>query len=328
MKATAKANSNIALIKYWGKRDKKLNLPAVGSISLTLEGLHTVTSVNFDAQLDKDRVKINDVPVEGIEKKRVSNFLDIIRRLSGKNMAAQVISTNNFPTAAGLASSASAFAALAFAGSEAAGLDLLPAQLSELARIGSGSAARSVFGGIVEMHKGLREDGKDAVAHQIAAKDYWDLRLLIAVTSRAKKKTASTDGMTLSRETSPYYKAWVETAEDDLAQMRSIIKERDFHKLGELSEYSCLKMHALALSSNPGLLYWNSTTLAVMQTIRSMRENGLPVYFTIDAGPQVKALCEPQHVQSIKTALVEIHGVIDVLESGLGDDAKVIEVEK
>jgi len=325
MEAAAKANSNIALIKYWGKREKSLNLPAVGSISLTLAGLSTTTSVCFDNSLEDDQFSLNGDMIEGREKARVSSFLDLIREMSGKKSAAKVASSNNFPTAAGLASSASAFAALALAASKAAGLDLDKQELSVLARRGSGSAARSIFGGFVEMFKGNREDGTDAAAVQIADKDFWDLRLLIAVTSTEKKKTSSTSGMTLTRETSPYYDVWIDTAENDLAEMRTLIKNRDFQGAGELTEYSCLKMHALAMAGRPGLIYWNGTTLDVMRHIREMREDGTPVYFTVDAGPQVKALCEPASVNRVKQSLLSFPGVEEVLETGLGGGAEIIE---
>ncbi len=325
MKITAKANSNIALIKYWGKRDKRLNLPAVGSISLTLDGLSTITSVTFNSAHAEDQFNLNNENIEGNEKKRVTDFLDILRGISGISTAAKVSSENNFPTAAGLASSASAFAALALAAAKAAGLNLDKRKLSELARRGSGSAARSIFSGFVEMFKGSNEDGSDAVAEQIADKHYWDLRLLIAVTSSKKKKTSSTSGMTISKQTSPYYDSWINTAENDLAEMRSIIKDHDFQKLGELAEYSCLKMHALALAGRPGLFYWNGITLDVMRFIREMREQGTEVYFTVDAGPQVKAVCEPGSVQKVKKSLLSFPGVEEVLETGLGDGAEIIE---
>ena len=321
MKAQAKAHSNIALIKYWGKRDSKLNLPAVGSISLTLDALHTTTSVHLRDDLNEDSVTINDKPVSEAERKRVTAFLDIFRNLSSIHIPARVISENNFPTAAGLASSASGFAALALAANKAFSANLNPVELSEIARRGSGSAARSIFGGIVEMHKGNRADGKDAVAEQLAPADYWDLRLLIALTSKARKKTTSTDGMNLSRETSPYYEAWVSSSEKDLQEMRSAIRQRDFQKLGEMSEYSCLKMHALPMSSRPGLFYWNNKTFEILEEIRAFRAAGLAVYFTIDAGPQVKALCEGKNTAEVKQRLAQIDGVLEVLESRLGGPA-------
>jgi diphosphomevalonate decarboxylase len=324
MKAKAKAHSNIALIKYWGKRSALLNLPAVGSISVTLDSLHTITTVEFIKNLKSDYLILNKIPADERETKRVSSFLNIIRRKADLSLHAEVHSMNNFPTAAGLASSASAFAALALAASSAAGINLSPGELSVLARRGSGSAARSVFGGFVEMKMGKKNDGSDAAACQIAAKDYWDLHVLIAVTSQDKKKTSSTDGMTLSKDTSPYYQNWLETSFDDLKEMRAAIQKRDFQKLGELSEYNCLKMHALALSGRPGLLYWNGTTVEVMRSIKFLRGQGCPVYFTIDAGPQVKAICQPEDVERVAKELEHIRGVQKVIHTSLGNGAELI----
>ncbi|MBN2424995.1 MAG: diphosphomevalonate decarboxylase [Calditrichaceae bacterium] len=324
MKITAVAHSNIALVKYWGKRDARLNLPAVGSISLTLDALHTHTSVQFDETFKSDTLFLNGKEAGEKETKRISGFLDLIRARSGQKSKAQVESENNFPTAAGLASSASGFAALAAAASKAAGLSLSDRELSVLARLGSGSAARSVFGGIVEMHKGQKADGSDSFAEPLYPPDYWDLRLLIAVTSEAKKSIGSTDGMTLSKNTSPYYKAWVDSHPADLVGMKKALEHKDFTGLGEISEFSCLKMHALALASNPGMLYWNETTLAGIHLLREIRRHGTEVYFTIDAGPQVKAICLPEAVNKVKEALGSLAGVKQVMHTKLGPGIRII----
>lgn len=324
MKTRARAHSNIALVKYWGKRQAELNLPDVGSISITLDTLFTETSVGFDSVLKEDVLVLNGKKAAERESKRMSHFLDMIRSEAGINTRAEVESSNNFPTSAGLASSASAFAALALAGTNAAGLTLEPQALSELARKGSGSAARSIFGGFVEMNKGTRDDGHDATAYQLVEKSYWDIRVLVLITSEQKKNISSTSGMALSHNTSPYYSAWVKSSVEDLQEMRNAIIDKDFEKVGDLSEFSCLKMHALALSSSPGLIYWNAATMELMHAIRSLREKGFQVYFTIDAGPQVKALCLPDQMSSIKSALSEVPGVIKIIETALGDGAEII----
>lgn len=328
MKITARACSNIALIKYWGKRDTHLNLPAVGSISVTLNDLHTTTTVDFNGQYNNDQLFLNGRRSGPEETTRVSAFLDRIRRRAGIKKYALVESENNFPTAAGLASSASAFAALSLAAAKAARLEISESELSVLARLGSGSAARSLFGGFVEMKQGEKDDGSDSFAFQLYPKDYWDLRLLIAVTSTDKKKIGSTDGMKLSKETSPYYNQWVASSHGDLTDMRDALKSRDFQKLGELSELSCLKMHALALSANPGLLYWNGATVEGIHRIRALRRQGIEVYFTIDAGPQLKAICEPDSVAEARAALEQIPGVKNVISTALGDDAEILEGNK
>lgn len=325
MKATAIAHSNIALVKYWGKRSSKLNLPAVGSISITLDALSTTTSVEFIPDLIHDMLQLNGVQVESKERMRVQKFMDLIRQKSGSNYYTLIKSENNFPTAAGLASSASAFAALALAGTRAAGLDLSQKELSILARIGSGSAARSIFGGFVEMHKGLYKGGHDAYAESIADLYYWDLRVQIAVTSESKKETGSTDGMTQSKNTSPYYKNWVASSQKDLSEMRAAIKKKDFQKLGEISEFSCLKMHAMALATNPGLIYWNGTTVDGMHLIRELRGKGTEVYFTIDAGPQLKAICQAADEQKVKEKLENLPDVQRVISTRLGGPAHLLE---
>ncbi len=319
----ARAHSNIALVKYWGKKNIALNTPAVGSISLCLDALYTETGVLFDPELERDELILNGRPATDRERTRVSAFLDLIRRESGKKQAARVESVNNFPTAAGLASSASAFAALALAASRAAGMTLGGRALSILARRGSGSAARSLFGGFVEMHRGQREDGSDAYAEPLYPAGYWPLHVIIAITSEKQKKTGSTDGMELSRLTSPYYQAWVDSSEDDLAAMRAALAGRDFQKLAEVSEFSCLKMHALALASNPGLIYWSADTLELLHWVRSLREQGTPVFFTIDAGPQLKIICPPDYSAAIVEQLSGHPAVERTIVSGLGPDARV-----
>jgi diphosphomevalonate decarboxylase len=327
-RVTARAHANIALVKYWGKRDAALNLPAVGSISLTLDALHTTTTVEFSSQLKADELILNGQPATAARLQRVSVFLNRVRDLAGISQFARVESENNFPTGAGLASSASAFASLALAATRAAGLELSPARLSQLARLGSGSAARSIFGGLVEMNPGTRTDGSDAVAHPLLSPQEWDLRLLIAITSESEKEIGSTEGMEHTAQTSPFYGQWVATSRQDIEAMRQAIFARDFTRLGEIAEYSCLKMHAVALSARPGLLYWNDTTVRLMHAIRQMRREGLPVYFTIDAGPQVKAICQPDIQAAVAKRLSAIPGVLRIISAGPGPGAHVLQEEQ
>jgi diphosphomevalonate decarboxylase len=318
MEAKAKAHANIALIKYWGKSNIDLNLPAVGSISLTLKEIYTNTKVTFISELDHDHLILNGNIASREKTKRISHFLDIIRKRAGIKLYSKITSENNFPTGAGLASSASAFASLALAGSRAAGLDLNDIQLSELARLGSGSAARSVFGGFVEMKPGKKPDGSDAHAIQISDKNYWDLRLLIVITSEMEKETGSTEGMIRTEQTSPYYKEWIKSNKIDLQDCRNAISTRNFAKLGELAEFNCMKMHAVMMSARPGLVYWNATTLSLIHAIRGLRKQGVPAYFTIDAGPQVKVICLKEYVDSIQTELKKIEGVKHLIKTSIG----------
>jgi diphosphomevalonate decarboxylase len=323
--ATAIAYSNIALIKYWGKRQSDLNLPAVGSISLTLNNLFTKTHVQFKQELEEDVFILNNKPGDLNKLNRVTKFLDLIRDFKNMQLNAHVESTNSFPTGVGLASSASAFAALSLAASKAADLDLSNTRLSELARRGSGSAARSIYGGFVEMRVGRSLDGTDAVAVQIVDENYWDIRLLIAITSFAEKDIGSTQGMNHTAETSPFYGTWLQMADRDLKEIRSAIKEKDFEKFGDVAEYNCLKMHSLCFSSRPALIYWNASTLNIINRVREIRKSGIPVYFTIDAGAQVKVLTLPEYLNDLKIKLREIPGIIKVIESPIGPSAKLIE---
>lgn len=322
--ACARAHSNIALIKYWGKREQYLNLPAVGSISVALDALYSETQVSFSSTLAADDVQL-DQHTNAKSTQRISAFLDLIRHRAGMDLRAQVRSRNNFPTGAGLASSASGFAALALAGAQAAGLELSARELSILARQGSGSAARSLFGGYVEMHRGEGNKGEDAYAEPLLDADAWPLHLIIAITDEAPKKIDSTQGMQSSANSSAFYPAWVDSSPDDLAAMRNAIEQRNFTDLGELTEYSCLKMHGLMLSANPGLLYWNAATVALIHRVRELRQDGLGVYFTIDAGPQVKALCRPQDSDAVADALAQVPGVKALRSTGLGPAAHLID---
>jgi diphosphomevalonate decarboxylase len=320
--STAVAHANIALAKYWGKFDRTENLPAVSSISLTLKALQTRTRVRFSADLTVDRLLLNGREAERVETNRVCRFLDRVRDLASIADRAQVDSDNNFPTAAGLASSASGFAALALAASQAAGLTLTPSQWSALARYGSASAARSIFGGFVEFTSSINAQ---AAAKQLVPCEHWPLTVLVAVTSTVRKEHSSTQAMNISAETSPYYRGWVESSEADVADMRSAIVNRDFAKLGAVAERSCLKLHGLIMSGDPPILYWNPVTLALINAIRDLQKSAVAVFFSIDAGPQLKAICEPAHSETVRAALLSTPGVAQVLQSDLGPGAHFAE---
>jgi diphosphomevalonate decarboxylase len=317
MKAAARARSNIALVKYWGKRDAALNVPAVGSISITLEALWSETEIELDAGLEADSFTL-DGKSRPEELARVSKCLDLLRDIADIRTRARVTSRNNFPTAAGLASSASGFAALVAAADAALGLGLSPRELSILARRGSGSAARSLFGGFVEMHVGEAADGSDCFAEPLLDRLAWPLEVLVAITATREKDVASGSGMRRSALTSPYYSAWVESHPHDMALARRAIGARDFTALAEVAESSCLKMHAAALTAQPPLIYWNGVTLECLSRVRELRESGTPVFFTIDAGPQLKAVCEPGHAEHVREALKETPGIADFIVTGLG----------
>jgi diphosphomevalonate decarboxylase len=322
--AVARAGTNIALVKYWGKRDAQLNLPRTGSISLTLAGLETVTSVAVDPALQHDHFELDGHIERGVPLGRVGRFLGVVReRASLTGLFARVVSRNSFPTAAGLASSASGFAALACAAAAAYGLDLAPAELSALARRGSGSAARSVFGGLVEMEPGVSPDGADAFAHQLVPPAGWPLRLIVAVTTEAAKDVSSTVGMGTTEQTSPLYEAWVASHAVDLEEARLAVAGRDLEVLGAVMERNCLGMHACMMAARPPLLYWNEATVAAMRAVWNLRAREIPVWFTIDAGPHVKALCRPEAATAVKAALDAVPGVARTLVAASGEGVRL-----
>ena len=318
MKAAARARANIALVKYWGKADGgPLNIPAVGSISVTLDSLWSETEVRFDGSLAADELTLNGQR-RPEQHDRVRRCLDLLRARAGVAHAARVTSRNSFPTGAGLASSASGYAALTAAAAGALRLELTPKELSIVARQGSGSAARSIFGGFVEMHAGSLSDGSDSFAEPLMPADAWPLELVIAVTAREEKHVSSRDGMTHSAVTSPYFSAWVASSPADLRQAREAISNKDFEALADVAERNCLSMHGAAMAARPPLLYWNAATVACLEAVRDLRRAAVPVFFTIDAGPQLKAVCAPGTSAAVRDAMSSVPGVVDVLESGLG----------
>jgi len=287
-KITAEAKPNIAFIKYWGNRDQELRLPVSGSISMNLEGLFTRTTVSFSASLKADSLCINGRDVRGLGLDRVSHMLDLIRVLAKTNQYAEVSSKNNFPSGAGIASSASAFAALALAGSKAAGVTLSERELSRLARRGSGSACRSIPGGFVEWI--ADDEDEDSYAKSIAGQDHWDLADCVAIVSAGHKKTGSTQGHALA-PTSPLQAARVADAARRLDICRRAILERDFASFAGVVEQDSDMMHAVMITSQPALFYWQPSSLAVMELVREWRQNGLEVCYTVDAGPNVHRMC-------------------------------------
>lgn len=320
----ARARANIALAKYWGKSDVAHNLPAVPSISLTLDPLVTETRVEFSPALAHDELLLNGAPALGGELTRASELLDRVRREAGLSLYARVESANHFPTASGLASSASGFCALAAAARRAAGLPFDAQKTSALARRSSASAARSVFGGFAELPAGV--PGDDALAaHELAPASHWDVRIVVAVTAEGRKSVGSTDGMTHTKVTSPYYEAWVAAAPALADQVRAGIVARDIGLVGPAMEQSTLAMHACALAAGPGLLYFQPATLAAFACVRELRQSGqAEVYATMDAGPHVKALCHAAQVSTVREALSKTPGVLRTLLAEPGPGVELL----
>lgn len=318
----ARAHTNIALIKYWGKRDKELFLPMNSSLSLTLDAFYTDTKVVFDEQLVADEFVLNGVLQSEKEISKISRFLDLFREYINESRYARVESLNFVPTAAGLASSASAFAALALATATALNLDLTREELSTFARRGSGSSTRSLFGGFVEWDMGTGSE--DSAARPIDDAD-WDIGMLVLAVDTGQKKIASREGMDHTVATSPFYSAWVETAKTDLEAMKVAIVERDFDKVGRLTEHNGMKMHATTLSANPPFTYWLADSLRAQEAVRQVREEkGLSAYMTMDAGPNVKVLCRASQMEELAVALGQYFPADKMITSRPGQAAYVL----
>jgi diphosphomevalonate decarboxylase len=332
LSVTARAGTNIALVKYWGKRDVTLNLPATGSLSLTLANFGSETTVRFapDAEATEggDCISLDGAPAPPRFAERVIRFLDLVRREARVGLPAEVATRNSVPTAAGLASSAAGFAALALAASRAAGMNLPPPELSALARRGSGSAARSIFGGFVEMAAGVHRDGSDACAQALLPAGVWDVRLVVAITSDAPKAISSSEAMELTAKTSPYYAGWLQAVPQDLAAARAAVLAQDLPALGGVAERSAMRMHACAMAAEPPILYWNTATLAAMETVRRLRVAGTEAFFTIDAGPHVKVLCAARDAARVEPALAATPGVLRTLVLAPGPGAEIVREER
>jgi diphosphomevalonate decarboxylase len=319
--AIALAHPNIAFIKYWGNRDQNLRLPVNGSISMNLDGLFTRTTVTFSASLEADSLSIGNKPVTGPGLERVSALLDLVRKLAGINERAEVVSENNFPSRTGIASSASAFAALALAASRAAGIILTQRELSRLARRGSGSASRSIPGGFVEWYLG--NDDSDSYAESIAPPEHWDLVDCVAIVSREHKQTGSAAGHLLA-PTSPLQAARVADAYRRLDICRRAIQDRDFEALATIVELDSDMMHAVMMTSTPGLFYWKPASITVMEAVRKWRKSGIPVCYTVDAGPNVHVICPREQAEGVERRVRELPGVGDVLVAGVGGPARIV----
>jgi diphosphomevalonate decarboxylase len=324
------AHPNVALSKYWGKREGGGNFPAVPSLSVTLSGLATHTRVRFDSTLQEDRVVLNGERADTFTLARAAELLDRVRRASGEGRRAEVRTRNDFPTASGLASSASGFAALALAATRAAGLDWDTAKISNLARRSSASAARSVLGGYVELLAGPAGEGGVAApedtpldAHSIAPPGHLSLSVLVCVTTEARKTIGSTEGMRRTMATSPYARAWLEAAPRLHERLREALLARDFATVGELAEASALAMHASAIAA--GVVYWTGATLDALATVRSLRAEGTQAFATIDAGPHVKVLARASEAARVRDAMRATSGVERVIEARPGEGARLVD---
>lgn len=321
-KATATAHSNIALVKYWGKGDEKLRLPVNSSAAIALDNLTTTTTVEFREDLSSDQVELVGEGFEAGEVEKVSKHLDRVRELAKTQLKAKVVSKNSFPKAAGMASSASGFAALSVAAAGAAGLKLSEKELSILARQGSGSASRSVPGGVSVWHGGTSSES--SYAERIEYPKEWDLKvLLVMAEDTSAKKVGSTEGMALA-VSSPYFKIAIEEAEKDIERLRDAMQRGDWRAFGKVIEDECFRLHMLCMTTTPNILYWRGITVEVFQKLLKLRESGVAAYFTVDAGPHVHVVCQGKDVVGVKQSLGELPGIKTIIECGIGEGTKII----
>lgn len=319
--STALAHPNIAFIKYWGNRDDSLHLPSNGSISMCLDGLTTRTQVTFDPALTQDSLTLDGKSIQGEGLTRVQTFLDHVRTLAGKNIYARVESQNNFPSGVGIASSASGFAALALAAAHALGLQLSEKELSRLARLGSGSACRSIPGGFVEWQAG--DTDADSFAFSIAPSEHWHLTDCIAIIDTAHKAIGSAEGMAHAH-TSPLQAGRLATAPERLVRCRQTILTRDFESFVDVLELDSALMHEVMQTSTPSMVYMQPLTSAILAQVKTWRTQGHAVCATVDAGPNVHVICPAEEQDAIVKKLRELPGVINVLSAKPGGSAHLI----
>lgn len=317
-----RAHTNIALIKYWGKENEEWIIPKNNSLSLTLDAFYTDTKVTFDKNLKEDELILDGIKQDSSAISKVRRILDEVRAQTNGPLKARVESRNHVPTAAGLASSASGLAALAGAASYSAGLSLSDKELSKLARIGSGSASRSIYGGFAEWIKGHNHDSSFAVPVDDAD---WDIGMLFIIVNDAVKEVSSRDGMKRTVETSPFYDGWLNSLDTDLSEMKSAISDRNIEKVGSIAERNALKMHATTLGANPPFTYWTAESMTAMNAVRDLRKMGYTAYFTMDAGPNVKLICKQSQLSELKKHLNERFDEDQLIEARPGPGLHVLD---
>ncbi|MBF8807354.1 MAG: diphosphomevalonate decarboxylase [Enterococcus lacertideformus] len=324
IKGKARAYTNIALIKYWGKKNDAMILPMNNSLSLTLDAFYTETEVIFSDTFSEDQFYLDNKLQDVKTTAKISTFLDIARKKAQTTKKAKVISHNSVPTAAGLASSASGLAALAGACNKALALGLDDQALSIFARRGSGSACRSIFGGFVEWEKG--HDDASSYAYPIPSDGFEEnLAMVFLLLNEQKKDVSSREGMRRTVETSSFYQGWLDSVETDLAQLKRAIETKNFQLLGETMEQNSLKMHGTTLAARPPFTYWSPDSLKAMQAVRDLRNHNIPCYFTMDAGPNVKVLVQKEHLEAVQQTFSKLFSSQQVISAFAGPGITIIE---
>lgn len=325
MKATAIGPSDIAFTKYWGRKDEVLRLPENGSISMILSNLLTTTTVEFSPEYKKDQITINGGGIEPGEAERIIKHLDRVRKMANPAVAglkAKIVSKNNFPIGTGLSSSASGFAALTLAASKAAGLNLSTKELSILSRQASGSSCRPISGGFVEWLDG--NTSQTSYAKQIFPKDWWTLADVVAVVSEKRKEVPTSLGHQ-SAQSSPFLNLRLSRMKEKNRKVKEYIKERNFKALGELIEQEALELHTIMLTQYPPLIYWTPGTLTIMKFVSHWRNEGIPVYFTINTGQNIHLICLQKDADKVKNKLKKLDFVKNIIVNTPGDGTRLSE---
>ncbi|MHA2030148.1 MAG: diphosphomevalonate decarboxylase [Candidatus Kariarchaeaceae archaeon] len=318
MKATIKACSNLALIKYWGNKNPYWNIPTNDSISVSLAALFSTTTVEFGSDYIDDFV-LNEEKITGEGETRINFLLKHFREFTNFNEPIIMKSENNFPTAAGIASSASGFGALAHALYVASGIEHSYKDISRLARLGSGSAARTIHPGYAHWIGGT--DHNTSYAVQLKKPD--DLRIIVTITEKSAKPVSSFEAMEMSKELSPFFEQKATQSRDHIPLMKTALKTNKFKIIGKIAQKEANNLHAVINTTGLGISYWNVGTLEIMRFVNSLRESNLEAYYTIDAGPQVKILCQPQDEKSIIKELGDLEFVQDIIPSRVGWGSKI-----
>lgn len=313
------APANIALLKYWGKENDQLIIPTVSSISMTLAELFTTTTV--EKTTNHDTFILNGQTQDAQETAKISRFIDLFRQSAKCHDYVKVTSENNFPTAAGLASSASGFAALAGALNLYYQLNLSYDELSIFARKGSGSAARSLHGGFVVWDKG--SDDKSSRAYQLDAGE-WDIHMIIIVCNKAKKQHSSTNLMALTKQQSIFYSAWVKSSNHLFQPMKQAILNHNFMTVGSLARRSAWQMHATTLGLDDPFFYLQSRSFQALAVINQLKAQGIQLYETMDAGPNIKVLVQKADIEITVNALKDQFNDDEIIVTGVGKAAKEI----
>ena len=312
----AKAHANIALIKYWGKKDDELFLPFTSSLSLTLDQLYTITSVEIDEALTEDIFVLNGVIQDKNETMKISKFVDFFRK---NNRFVRIESFNSFATAAGLASSASGYAALAKALNHEFGWNYSNQELSRITRKGSGSATRSLFGGFA-----VWQTGNDESSYGYPLNIDMDIVMVIGVVNDTKKSQSSRSMMKTTVTQSAYFKAWVQQSEIDYKEMMTAVERRDLVRIGKIAERNAMMMHATLLANEVPFFYLQPKSLEIIQLVQELREQGVLAYYTMDAGPNVKIITNSNYQEQVIKQLTAILDDKQIIIAKPGPGATVL----